>query len=176
MTDQGDERQLVVFTLASEVYGVDIGAVREIIRMQSITFVPDSPVFVEGVINLRGRVIPVLDLRARFSLAVSDTTAETRIVVVHVDEEDIGMIVDSVTEVLSVPLDSIEPPSGLVTTDQSYYMDGIANLDDRLLILLDLDKVLSASEQNMLRETATPSAESIAEVETETESATAAVA
>lgn len=154
MTDHSDERQLVIFSLANEAYGVDIGQVREIIRMQSITFVPDSPAFVEGVINLRGRVIPVIDLRVRFSLAAAEATAESRIVVVHVGDEDIGMIVDSVTEVLRVPVTAIEAPSGLVTTEQSYYMDGIAKLEDRLLILLDLDKVLTSSEHEALREAA----------------------
>lgn len=150
MADQGMERQLVVFALAGESYGVAISTVREIIRMQSVTLVPDSPPAVKGVINLRGRVIPVVDLRERVGLPVSDETTETRIVVVNIGGEDIGVIVDAVTEVLRLSENSIEPASALVTTEESYYMDGIAKLEGRLLILLDLEKVLSTGEREVV--------------------------
>ena len=93
------EEQLVVFDLATEAYGVDIGAVREIIRMQDITKVPRCPEFVEGIINLRGSVIPVVDLRKRFSLTVSEQSKDNRIVVVDIVGRDIGVIVEAVTEV-----------------------------------------------------------------------------
>ena len=92
------EKQLVVFDLASEGYGVDIGAVREIIRMQEITRVPRSPEFVEGVINLRGKVIPVIDLRKRFGLVVAEQTKDNRIVVVDIGKQDLGVIVDAVSD------------------------------------------------------------------------------
>ncbi len=95
----GAERQLVVFDLANEVYGINIGTVREIIRMQTVTFVPDAPEFVKGVINLRGRVIPVVDLRKRFGLPVTEPTPESRVLVVDIAGNDIGVIVDAVTEV-----------------------------------------------------------------------------
>lgn len=150
MAEQGVERQLVVFALAGESYGVAISTVREIIRMQSVTFVPDSPPAVKGVINLRGRVIPVVDLRERVGLPVSEETPETRIVVVNIGGEDIGVIVDAVTEVLRLPESSIEPASALVTTEESYYMDGIAKLEGRLLILLDLEKVLVTSDREII--------------------------
>ena len=97
------ERQLVVFDLNEEAYGVDISQVREIIRMQEITRVPRAPEFIEGVINLRGKVIPVVDLRARFSMPGTERTDEHRIVVVDVDGQDIGMVVDAVTEVSRIP-------------------------------------------------------------------------
>ena len=97
-TLQQDEQQLVVFDLSTEAYGVDIGAVREIIRLQDITRVPRTPEFVEGVINLRGKVIPVVDLRKRFGLPAEDESKENRIVVVDIGAQDIGVIVDAVTE------------------------------------------------------------------------------
>ena len=97
------ERQLVVFDLNEEAYGVDISQVREIIRMQEITRVPRAPEFIEGVINLSGKVIPVVDLRTRFSMPGTERTDEHRIVVVDVDGQDIGMVVDAVTEVSRIP-------------------------------------------------------------------------
>ncbi|MCH8897182.1 MAG: chemotaxis protein CheW [Chloroflexi bacterium] len=151
---QRDEQQLVVFDLASEAYGVDIGAVREIIRLQEITKVPRTPQFVEGVINLRGKVIPVIDLRKRFALQVAAETGDNRIVVVDIGGQDIGAVVDAVTEVLRITRDSIEPPASVITTDDSGYLLGIGKLDDKLIILLDLQQVLSQSEQNSLVEVA----------------------
>ena len=152
MAEQGNERQLAVFDLSGEAYGVSIAAVWEIIRMQSITYVPDTPDFVEGVINLRGNVNPVVDLRKRFGLTVSGETDDSRIVVVDISGENIGVIVDAVTEVLRVAEDVIEPTSALMTTKDSYYIEGIAKLGDRLLILLDLERVLSAGEREALAE------------------------
>ena len=110
------EKQLVVFTLASEAYGVDIGAVREIIQMQNITRVPRTPDYVEGVINLRGRVIPVVDLRTRFGFPAAERNKDTRIVVVDIGSQDIGVVVDAVPEVLRVAADAIAPPSSIITT------------------------------------------------------------
>jgi purine-binding chemotaxis protein CheW len=146
------ERQLVVFDLNEEAYGVDISQVREIIRMQEITRVPRAPEFIEGVINLRGKVIPVVDLRARFSMPGTERTDEHRIVVVDVDGQDIGMVVDAVTEVSRIPSDSIEPPSSVITTDDSEYLTGIVKTDDKLIILLDIAKVISDSEASALAE------------------------
>ncbi|MFA7296012.1 MAG: chemotaxis protein CheW [Dehalococcoidia bacterium] len=148
MADEA-ERQLVVFDLAGEAYGVNIGTVREIIRMQAVTHVPETPDFVEGVINLRGRVIPVVDLRKRFGLETSEHTSDSRIVVVDIAGHDIGVIVDAVTEVLRVAGASIESASALITTEDSYYMDGIAKIGDRLLILLDLDRVLQLTSDQL---------------------------
>lgn len=144
------ETQLVVFDLASEYYGVDIGDVREIIRMQLITRVPGAPSYVEGVINLRGRVVPVVDLRKRLKLNVGEQTKESRIVVVDIAGRDVGVVVDAVTEVLRVPLTSIEPPSSMITNSDSDYLRGIAKLESKLIILLDLNKVLSAIDKDKL--------------------------
>jgi purine-binding chemotaxis protein CheW len=148
------EEQLVIFELANEVYGVDISRVQEIIRMTTITRLPRAPEFVEGVINLRGKVIPVVDLKKRFGLAERERTKASRIVVVDVGDHTIGMVVDAVSEVLRVPTSAVEPPSPLVTTIESDYIRGIAKVEGRLIILLDLDKVLSWEEKRKLREVA----------------------
>ena len=142
-----DEKQLVIFDLAAETYGVDIGSVREIIRMQEITKVPRTPNFVEGVINLRGKVIPVIDLRKRFGFQQAEATKDTRIVVVDIDGNDIGVVVDAVTEVLRLSADAVEPPTGVITTADSDYLLGIAKLETRLIILLDLQKALLHMEE-----------------------------
>ncbi len=137
-----DEKQLVVFDLADETYGVDIGSVREIIRIQEITKVPRTPDYVEGVINLRGKVIPVIDLRKKFGFEKAEVTKDTRIVVVDINGADIGVVVDAVTEVLRLSSDAVEPPTGVITTAESDYLLGIAKLESRLIILLDLQKAL----------------------------------
>jgi purine-binding chemotaxis protein CheW len=144
------ETQLVVFDLASEYYGVDIGDVREIIRMQNVTRVPGTPVYMEGVINLRGKVVPVVDLRKRLDLKVRQQTKESRIVVVDIGGKDVGVIVDGVTEVLRIPLSSVEPPSQMIANSDSAYIRGIAKLGDKLVILLDLDKVLATTGYDAL--------------------------
>ncbi len=148
------ERQLVVFDLSVEAYGVDIGSVREIIRMQDITAVPRTPDFVEGVINLRGKVTPVVDLRKKLGVAVAERSDENRIVVMDIGGQDIGMVVDAVTEVLRIPGDSVEPPSSVVSGTDSDYLMGIVKLESKLIILLNLAKVLSMEEQEEISEAA----------------------
>ena len=146
------EQQLVVFDLDSEAYGVDIGAVREIIRLQEITRVPRTPDFVEGVINLRGKVIPVVDLRKRFMLSVAEQNDDNRIVVIDIGGQDIGVVVDAVTEVLRILSESVEPPSSVITTADSDYLMGICKLESRMIILLDLERVLSEEEKSVLED------------------------
>lgn len=141
------ENQLVVFDLANEHYGVDIAAVEGIIKLQPITAVPHAPAFVEGVTNLRGKVLPVLDLRKRFGLPRGDSTKDTRIVVVEMNGATVGMVVDGVSEVLRVSDEAIEPPSPIVTTVDTAFIKGIAKVGERLVILLDLERVLTVQEQ-----------------------------
>lgn len=141
-----EEGQLVVFELAGESYGVDIAAVNTIIRMQPITHVPRSPHYIEGVINLRGSIIPVLDLRKRFGLSEGELTKTSRIMVVEADGTTIGMIVDAVTETLKLSNDAIEPPSPITTTADSEYVQGVGKTDNRLIVLLRIDKILSKEE------------------------------
>lgn len=149
------ENQLVIFTLANEHYGVGISAVDSIITMQPITYVPRAPAFVEGVTNLRGKVLPVIDLRKRFGLPVHEATRETRIVVTELNSSRVGMIVDAVSEVLRIPEEAVEPPSPIVTTVDSTFLTGIAKVDERLIILLDLEKVLSDQEKADLQTVST---------------------
>lgn len=144
------ERQLVIFELGTELYGVDIARVHEIIRPQNVTRVPRSPAFVEGVINLRGKVIPVVDLRRRFGLPSTEPTRASRIVVVEIGEQVVGIVVDGVSEVLRVGAATIEPPSPVVAGVDAEYIQGIAKLPDRLVILLDLDRVLARDERRAL--------------------------
>jgi len=146
----GDQRQLVVFLLAGELYGVDIHQVREIIRVPEVTRVPRTPDFVEGVINLRGSVIPVIDLRKRFLMPPGAEDADRRIVVVEMGEQTLGVIVDAVSEVLRLEGDRIEPPSPYIVSLDTQYITGIARLEDRLVILLDLNRVLHAHERDEL--------------------------
>ncbi len=152
------EGKYLTFSLDKEEYGISILKIKEIIGMMPITTVPQTPEFVKGVINLRGKVIPVVDLRKRFGVTVADQTQESRIVVVDISGEDIGVMVDAVNEVMRLAGDAISPASELITTEDSYYLQGIAKLGDKLLILLDLDKVLSKEERAALvqaKETAT---------------------
>lgn len=145
------EDQMVVFQLAEQTYGISIDVVFEIIRMAAITKVPRTPHFVEGVINLRGKIIPVIDLCKRFNLPLSEQTVATRIIIVDVGGNTIGMIVDGVSEVLRIPLDSIEPPPSMVHGVDAAYLRGVAILDSRLVILLNLEKVLYDNRQGELQ-------------------------
>ncbi len=143
--------QLVSFNLGPEEFGVDIAAVQEIVRMPEITKVPRSPEFVEGVVNLRGKIIPVVDLRKRFRLPVGEATKSTRIIIVTVAKRTVGMIVDAVSEVLRLDAASVEPTPEMVTTDiDSSFLKGIAKLESRLLILLDLDLILNQEDAGTL--------------------------
>ncbi|RPF42885.1 purine-binding chemotaxis protein CheW [Thermodesulfitimonas autotrophica] len=148
----GREEQIVVFKLAEQTYGVDIGAVAEIIRMESITRVPRAPEFVEGVINLRGRIIPVIDLRKRFGLPEGEQTRQSRIIIVEIGGMTIGMIVDAVLEVLRIPAETIEPPPAVVDGVDVAYLRGIALWEERMIILLNLQKILYENEREALEE------------------------
>ncbi|NCC24472.1 MAG: chemotaxis protein CheW [Deltaproteobacteria bacterium] len=142
--------QLVTFSIGEEEFGVEILKVQEIIRMLEITKVPRAPEFVEGVINLRGKVIPILDLRKRFGLLSKDHDKNTRIIVIEINSMIVGFVVDSVSEVLRIPANTVEPPPPVVSGLDSEYISGVGKLEDRLLILLDLNRLLSNEEQNVL--------------------------
>lgn len=148
--DSREVLQLVTFRLGNEEFSLDILRVQEIIRHMDLTRVPRTPDFVEGVINLRGRVIPVLDLRKRFGLPAEERTNETRIIVVDVDNRTVGLKVDAVSEVLRLPSDTVEPPPSIVAGAESEYIKGVGKLDNRLIILLDVSKILSRSERDAL--------------------------
>ncbi len=149
-SDSARLRQLVTFTLGQEEYGVDIMRVQEIIRYQEVTRVPQMPDFIEGVINLRGNVIPVIDLRKRFALGSAEHTGQTRIVVVNVASRVMGVVVDGVSEVMRLAEEQIEPPPPVVAGIGHEYLQGVGKVQGRLLILLDLDRILSAQEQDRI--------------------------
>ncbi|MCF6410589.1 chemotaxis protein CheW [Pseudalkalibacillus salsuginis] len=146
------EMKAIVFQLLDEEYGVDVHQVRSIERIQEITRVPRTPSFVKGVINLRGIVTPIIDLRSRFDLVETTYTDETRIVIVNVNDLEVGMIVDSANDVIDVPADSVEPPPKVVGGIEAEYLDGVAKLEKRLLILLNLERVLNPEEIITLRQ------------------------
>ena len=152
---------VVVFGLASEHYGVDIGDVRRAFQIETLTTVAGAPPLIAGVVNFRGKAIPVVDLRRVLDLQVGEPTEESRVIVVNSAGEDIGLIVDAVTEVLYIPLSSVGQPSSDPSDAHSKYLRGIAWLENRLVFLLDLSKLLSIIDgqmQNMAipRETISP--------------------
>jgi purine-binding chemotaxis protein CheW len=139
--------QLVSFLIGNEEYAVDILYVQEINRMLQITKVPNSPDFVEGVINLRGRVIPVIDLRSRLGMTKKEHDHNTRIIVIEVQGNTLGFIVDAVREVLRIPAEITEIPPELTSGVDSEYIKSVGKLDDRLLILIDLEKIFAQPDQ-----------------------------
>lgn len=150
---QGTLIQLVSFQVGGEEFGLDILRVQEIIRIQQLTRVPNSPEVVDGVINLRGKVIPVIALRKRFGLEMQPYDKQTRIVVVEVRGTVLGFIVDSVSEVLRLPAETIEAPPRLGRVEREF-VSGVGKLESRLLILLDVDRLLQESEAANLGKTA----------------------
>ncbi len=147
----------LTFTLADEEYGIGILKVKEIIGMMTITSVPRTPDFVKGVINLRGKVIPVIDLRVKFGMPSIDYTDRTCIVVVEIDANDmtiqIGIVVDSVSEVLNIKEEEIENAPSFGTSINTDYILGMAKIDSGVKILLDIDKVLSAEDITAIEKT-----------------------
>lgn len=144
------ELQLVTFNLGKEEFAVPILQIQEINRLVEITRVPKSPDFVEGVINLRGKVIPIIDLRKRFSLPQAELGKYSRVVVINMDGRMIGLIVDSVSEVLRLSEEAVEPAPPIVAGIDSEYIKGLGKIEGRLLILLDLNKILSKEEKGEL--------------------------
>ena len=140
-SDRTGSMQLVSFKLSDETYGIEITKIREIILVGQITRVPETPHYIKGLINLRSSVIPVIDLRSRFSLAENELTQDSRIMVLNVGRRTIGIIVDSVNEVLRVSQDQISPAPPTVASLGNQYMTGLVRLEEQLLILLDVDRL-----------------------------------
>jgi purine-binding chemotaxis protein CheW len=138
--------QLVTFTMGSEQYGVDILKVQEINRMTEIAKVPNAPAYVEGVINLRGRVIPVISLRKRFGFEEKESDEKSRIIIMDIQGITIGVIVDSVSEVLRIPSNTVDPAPNVTTEMGTEFIKGIAKLEDRLIILIDMDLLIERAE------------------------------
>ncbi|GGA39567.1 chemotaxis protein CheW [Paenibacillus physcomitrellae] len=143
----GQELKVIVFKLGSEEYGIDVDKVETIERILPITRVPKTYAFVKGVVNLRGVVIPVIDLRGRFGLPETEPTDQTRIIIVNVEDMQVGFIVDSANDVIDLDTDVIDTPPEVVGGIKAKYLDGVARIsDDRLLIMLNLSEVLNKSE------------------------------
>jgi purine-binding chemotaxis protein CheW len=151
--------QIVGFRIGRETFGLPIGAVREIVRVPEITSVPNAPDFIEGVINLRGRIIPVVDLRKRFGEPVGAPNKKNRIVVVEVENRLLGLMVNSASEVLKIPPSEIEAPHSVFQEGDLNYITGVGKLHGRLVILLDLSKVLQRGELKRLEEAASSESE-----------------
>ena len=149
-TETAELLQLVTFNIGKEEFGVDILNVQEINRMTHITKVPNAPHFVEGVINLRGRVIPVIDLRLKLKIEKREYDKNTRIIVVEVENKTIGFIVDSVNEVLRIPANLTEAPPDMVSGIDSEYIKSVGKLEDRLLILIDIQKIIQINEMKKI--------------------------
>ena len=147
------ELQLVIFNLTDEEYAIPIIQVHEIIKPTDITRIPGMPDFIEGVINLRGKIIPIIDIRKRFRLEQKKADEDTRIIVVDVGEQTVGLIVDSVIEVLRLSVDAIDPVPTTIARISSEYLRGIGKLKERLLIILDVEKMLTELEKISLEKT-----------------------
>jgi purine-binding chemotaxis protein CheW len=144
--------QLVGFRIGRETFGLPIALVREIVRVPEITSVPNAPDYIEGVINLRGRIIPVVDLRKRFGDMSGATSKKNRIVVVELENRLIGLLVHSASEVLRIPPSEIESPQNMFQEGELSYITGVGKLKGRLVILLDLSRILERKELRRLDE------------------------
>ena len=146
----GEVVQVVSFRLGNEEYGVDIAQVQEIIRMVEVTHVPRAPHFMEGVINLRGQLIPIIDLRTRFGMPRIKSTKSTRIVVTDIGNKRVGIVVDSVSEVLNIPIEHVEDAPEMIAGVGTEYIQGVGKVNDRLIIMLDLTMVITGDEKQQL--------------------------
>lgn len=142
--------KVVVFRLMNEEYGVEVSQVKSIERFQPITRVPNTPSFVKGVINLRGVITPIIDLRNRFNLEEVPYTEMTRLIIVFLDNIEVGMIVDMANDIIDIPINEIESPPEVVGGIKADYLRGVAKVKDRLYILLNLNKVLNLEEMGQL--------------------------
>lgn len=147
------EKQLVIFELGAEYFGIDIASVEGINKMLDITKIPQAPEYMLGITNLRGSILPVICLQKRFGLRAEENTNETRIVVANLDGVKVGMVVSAVSEVLTIEESVIEPPPPMVSNINSEFIIGVAKIDKRLVILLDLSKVLTFEEKIQIDKT-----------------------
>jgi purine-binding chemotaxis protein CheW len=148
---------LVGFRIGKETFAVSIDLVHEIVRVPEITAVPDAPDYIEGVINLRGRIVSIVDLRKRFGEKEITRNKKNRILVVEVSGKYVGLIVDSASEVLKLPYADVDPPPNVFEEGELNYVTGVGKLKDRLIILVDLSKILQRGELRRLGEVATQS-------------------
>lgn len=147
---KNDFVQVVTFQLHNEEYAIEITRVKEIILHEGVTRMPQMPSFIEGIINLRGNVIPVIDLRKRFELPIPEKNEQARIMVTRMGAKIVGMIVDSVSSVMKIPKSNIQDPPETIAGLAGEYLLGIGKMDERMIILLDIEKIMSANEKDIL--------------------------
>ena len=143
-------KQLISFTVGAEEYGLELLRVKEVIRMRQITWLPKAPACVKGIINLRGDVIPIVDLRERFGLQSIEDTAMTRVIVAEVEGRPVGMVVDSASQVVRVPADQFDPPPPMVGRAARGFITGVGKMDGKLIITIDMDRILSTEEMSQI--------------------------
>ena len=148
--ETGELRQFISFSVGEEEYGLELLRVKEVIRVREITWLPKAPSFVKGIINLRGDVIPIIDLRDKFGLEAREHTATTRVIVVEVEGRLMGMVVDSASQVVRIPVDQIDPPPPVVGGFSREFITGVGKLEDKLVILLNTDAILTVDERDAL--------------------------
>ncbi|MDX2495271.1 MAG: chemotaxis protein CheW [Desulfuromusa sp.] len=151
-TEDTQKDKYLTFHLAGEDYGIEIQYVIEIIGIQNITDVPDMPAFIRGVINLRGKVVPIMDVRARFGIEARDYDDRTCIIVVNIDSTEVGLVVDEVSEVADIPEKNVEPAPKIHKNNEDSYIQGMGKINTDVKILLDVHKLLFSGEMQELVE------------------------
>jgi purine-binding chemotaxis protein CheW len=147
-----EELQVACFYIGEEEYAIDIMKIKEIIRPLKITFIPNSPPFIEGAINLRGMVIPVIDMRKRFNIPPENNIKKIKFIITVIENRIIGLIVDDVSRIIKIRLEDLLPPPSIFKGVDSKFIYGLYRDEDNLLVLLDLDNILTTSEKDMLEE------------------------
>jgi purine-binding chemotaxis protein CheW len=143
-------KQLISFTVGNEEYGLELLRVKEVIRMRQVTWLPKAPSCVKGIINLRGQVIPIVDLSERFGLPRHESTAMTRVIVVEVEGRPVGMVVDSASQVLRVPVEQFDDPPPVMGAASRDFITSVGKIGDRLVIMIDVERILSTEEMRQL--------------------------
>jgi purine-binding chemotaxis protein CheW len=143
-------KQLISFAVGAEEYGLELLRVKEVIRMRQITWLPKAPSCVKGIINLRGDVIPIVDLRDRFGLQSIEHTEMTRVIVVDVEGRSVGMVVDSASQVVRLPADQFDPPPPVMGEASRDFITAVGKMGDKLIIMIDVDRILSYEEMRLI--------------------------
>jgi len=148
-------REFLAFTLGSEEYGIDILKVQEIRGYEAVTRIANAPEFIKGVINLRGIIIPVVDMRIKFNLGTPVYDQFTVVIILNISGRIMGMVVDSVSDVTTLSAEQVKPPPDMGTVFNSDYMIGLGTVDERMLILVDIDKLMSSGEMGLIEKLTT---------------------
>jgi purine-binding chemotaxis protein CheW len=149
-TSKEEVKQLIRFTVGDEDYGIELSQVKEVIRTRRVTWLPKAPACVRGIINLRGEVIPIVDLRDRFGLKQAEQTAATRVIVVEVEERRVGIVVDSASQVARIPVDQFDDPPPVMGESTRKVITSVGRQGDTLVIMLDVNRILSAQEMRQI--------------------------